>query len=404
MARFFDWCGVALGRLLFLGIFVVLCAGAAEPDGPDTIVPVIDLAATTLAAGDAEGADKLLRRANDLLDKYPEQDGALRLRVLILQSDRLVGLGRLADSNQVLYKALDLARSTTAIGPLAQANVLERLAANEARRGRASRARSFATDALKLREKHFGKNSPEFAAALLRMADWYRYMGEFGLEIDAEKKALAILERQFGPRNPRLAIPLIHVATARIAQRRDRGDAERNLQRAIGLDFGSGADDVYIKAEILATMADLQVVFGKPEDSTPLYAQAWHTIADHEQLGVPAANQYFGRVRQLFIATPDIVASIGMIDLSYTVTPVGTLDEVRIVENSVPTVDGVGQAVKSEAGASMWRAMRRSRYRPRVAEGAPIATPDLSYSLEFCLDPGEIVPICKGNANASAVR
>lgn len=347
---------------------------------------MIDLAAATLAAGDVEGAD------------------VLRLRVLILQSDRLVGLSRLEDSNQVLYKALDLARSTAAIGPLEQANVLERLAANEARRGQVTRAKSFVNDALKLRERHFGKDSPEFAAALLRTVDWYRYMGEFGREMDAGRKALAILEGQFGVRDSRLAIPLIRLATARIARHRDRGDAERTLQRAIGLDFGQGADDAYIRAEILATMADVHVVFGKPAASTPLYAQAWQTIASHERLGAPAANQYFGRVRQLFVATPDNIASVGMIDLAYTVSAVGTLEDVRILENAVPAMDSFSQTVRREVGASMWRAMRRSRYRPRVADGTPIATTDLSYSSEFCLDPGEIVPICRGNANASAVR
>ncbi|MBL8201760.1 MAG: tetratricopeptide repeat protein [Chromatiales bacterium] len=376
----------------------------AGPDSPQVIVPAIDLAAALLAEGNADGAASLLARASGLLDRYPEQDRALRLRVLILQSDLLVRLGRLADSNKVLYEALDLSRRATSISPLEQANVLERLAANEGRRGRATSASSYVSDALALRGKHFGKDSPEYAAALLRAADWYRYNGNFRLEVDAEKTALAILEATFGARDPRLAIPLIRLATTRIAQRAQRGDAVAAMDRASALEFGPGPEDAYIRAEILATQADLHVVFGKPGDGTPVYAQAWRRIATHEQLGDAAANQYFARVRQLFVSAPDVIANIGTINLAYTVTATGTVDDVRIVKNAVPATDGSSQAARSDAGSAMWMAMRRSRYRPRVVDGVPVATPDLRFSSEFCLDPTQFLPICTGGANASAVR
>jgi hypothetical protein len=374
------------------------------PDSAEVLAPVIELAAVTLAAGDAEGADALLRRATALLDRHPDPDGTLRIRVLILQSDRLVRVGRLADSNQALYEARKLARSSEAIGPLTEANILDRLAANEARRGRVTMGNSYTSDALKLREKHYGKDSPEFAAALLKSADWYRYTGEPGREIEQEEKALAVLEKHFGPRDSRLAIVLIRLATARIAQHRHRNDAERAMQRAMALDFGPGSADAYIRGEVLATSADVQVVFGKPEDSSPLYTEAWQAIAKHERLGATAANQYFGKVRRLFLATPDNIANIGTVDLAYTVTPIGTVDAVRILDNAVPAIDGADMTVKSEVGADMWRAMRRSRFRPRIVDGAPVATPDLSFAAEFCLDPEEIVPICTARAEASVAR
>ena len=168
--------------------------------------------------------------------------------------------------------------------------------------------------------------------------------------------------------------------------------------------FQSIVADAYIKAEVLATTGDLQVVFGKPEDSTPLYTKAWQAIASHEQLNATAANQYFGRVRQLFLSTPDDIATIGTVDMAYSVTPIGTVDGVHILENAVPVMNGNAQTVKSNVGGAMWNAMRRSRYRPRVVDGAPVTTPDLTFSSEFCLDPEEIVPICKSRANTSVTR
>ncbi|MDH4022582.1 MAG: hypothetical protein OEV14_05605, partial [Gammaproteobacteria bacterium] len=113
------------------------------------------------------------------------------------------------------------------------------------------------------------------------------------------EKALAVLEKHFGPPDSRLAIVLIRLATARISQHRHRDDAERAVQRAMALDFGPGSADACIRGEVLAT----------------------------------SANQYFGKVRRLFLATPD-----------------------------------------------------------------------LSFAAEFCLDPEEIVPICKARAEASVAR
>jgi hypothetical protein len=86
------------------------------------------------------------------------------------------------------------------------------------------------------------------------------------------------------------------------------------------------------------------------------------------------------------------------------VTAIGTVDAVRILENAVPAMDGAGMTVKREVGADMWHAMRRSRFRPRIVDGAPVATSDLSFAAEFCLDPDEIVPICKARAEASVAR
>ncbi len=312
--------------------------------------------------------------------------------------------GRLAESNEVLYDALDLARKSAAIGPLEEANVLERLAANEGRRGRVDRGTGFTNDALKLRQRHFGKDSPEFAAALLRTADWYRLTGDYGRELDAERSALKVLEASFGERDARLAIPLIRLATTRIAQRTRTDEAERSMQRALGLEYGPGPDHAYLRAEALATTADLRVVFGTPADSATGYAAAWQTLAGHPQLGPAAANRYFGRVRQLYLSTPENVANLGTVDLGYTVTASGTVDEVRIRDNAIAATDGRSEAIRSEVGASMWTALRRSRYRPRVVDGEPVATADLSFAAEFCLDQTEIVPMCKGRGNASVVR
>lgn len=383
---------------------VVRAEAEFGPDGAEVLEPVTAQAAITLAAGDVDGAVALLNRASALIEKYPDTDDNLQLRVMILESDMLGRLGRLSDSNQVLYKALKLARGSEAIGPLSHANVLDRLAANEGRRGLVTRGSTYSNDALKLREKHYGKDSPDYAAALLKTANWYRLTGEFGREIERERKALAVLEKHFGVNDSRLAIVFIRIATARIAQRTHRDDAESVMARAMSLDFGPGSADAYLQGEVLATSADVQVVFGKPEDGSPLYIEAWKRIANHKQLGAPAANQYFGQVRRLYLAIPENIANIGSVDLDYTVTRIGTVDGVRILENVVPAVDGAGQTVKSEVGAATWNAMRRSRYRPRIIDGAPVATSDLSFAAEFCMDPEEIVPICKTRADVSAAR
>ena len=375
------------------------------PDSTEVIGPLIALVAATVVGGDATKADQLLVRADRLLDLHPSEDRSLRLAVLVLQSENFVRQNRLLESNEVLYKALSLSRSTTTIDALEQADVLDRLAANESRRGEVVRAGDFTKNALKLREKHYGKSSFEYSSALLKAADWYRLSGRFDSERDLENEALAILENQFGPRDSRLAVPLIRIATSYTAQRVHWQQAEQALQRAAGLDFKSTRDDVFTKAEILASLADLRVVFGKPEDSTAFYVNAWQAIGTQPQFGAPAANAYFGKVRQLFVAPPEEIANTGGISLVFTVTPIGTVDEVRIVENNVPNPAAAArQDVKEQVGAATWRAIQRSRYRPRVIDGAAVATTGLNFSNEFCIDAQENGLPCKGSADVIATH
>lgn len=374
-------------------------------DASEAILPVIELASATVATGDIEAFTPLLARANALLNRYPEHDPSLRLAVLVLESDSLARQGRLRDSNDLLYKAQDLARSTTTIGLEEQANVLDRLAANEGRRGLVMRASAFNRDALKLREKLYGKDSLAFGSALLNAANWYRYSGDYSRERDLEEAALVIYKKHLGQRDAQLAIPLIRMATSYTAQHAKWQEAERLLQEAIGLEYTASRDDALTRAEALASLADLRVVFGKPEDSTTLYVDAWRAIANHPQLGAPFANAYFGKVRRLFTASPDVIANIGVISLKLTVTPVGTVADVRLVKNEVSRLDARGlYDPSSEAGSAAWQAMRRSRYRPRVVDGVPVATPDTPFSTEFCMDANESSPTCEGKGDVSAVR
>jgi tetratricopeptide (TPR) repeat protein len=371
------------------------------PDSAEVIGPLIALANATVAAGSTAEAALLLDRANHLLDLHPEHDRSLRLAVFVLQSENLVRQGQLKPSTDILYKALSLARSTTTIDPGEQADVLDRLAANEGRRGDIQRASTFSNDALKLRADQYGKNSLEYAGALLRTADWYRFSANFSRERELENEALGILEGLAGPKDSRLAAPLIRIGTSYIGQRAHWEQAEQALQRAAALNFSATRDDALTKAEVLASLADLRAVFDKPEYTAAFYTAAWQAMANHPQLGVPTANAYFGKVRRLYVATPDKIASIGGLNLLFTVTPVGAVDAVRMVAAEGPHAraqDQLDTDVKAEVGASAWQALKRSRYRPRVIDGVPVATPDLNFAIEFCMDPTQS---CKGRGDMS---
>lgn len=43
-------------------------------------------------------------------------------------------------------------------------------------------------------------------------------------------------------------------------------------------------------------------------------------------------------------------------------------------------------------------------YRPRVIDGAAVATPDLNFAIEFCMDQTERMPTCKGKGDISVAR
>lgn len=373
------------------------------PDAPEVLLPLVALAAATVQAGDVPAAEALLARADGLLDRHPNHDRSLRLAVLVLDSECLARQGKVAESNQVLYDALDLARKTSTIGPLEQANVLDRLAANEGRRGLVTRANNYTSDALELRGKHHGKDSIGYANALLNAADWYRFSAQFKRERDLDHEALAILERKLGPEDPFLAVPLIRIATSYTAQHLRAAEAENALQRALGLKFSDGRDDVLTRAEALASLGDLRVVFGKPEDATAYYVSAWQAIAASPKLGASAANAYFGKVRQIYVEDLETIAYEGTVKLQFAITALGTTDEVKIIGDDLTFTDSQSLSGKSRVLQSAWRSVQQSRYRPRLVDGAAVATAGQTTSLEYCVDALRAQSRCSGKGLASVV-
>lgn len=366
------------------------------------IAPLVALASATLRQGDVAAAERMLTRADRLLDQHADHDRSLRLAVLLLMSECRAASGQLADSNKLLYQALDLSRTTSTIGPLEQASVLDRLAANDGRRGQITRANNYTSDALELRRKHHGEGSLAYANALLNAADWYRFSSQFKRERDLEHESLAILERRLGADDPFLAVPLIRIATSYTAQHARAAEAEQALQRALGLKFTGSRDDVITRAEAVASLGDLRVVFGRPEDATNLYVAAWQAIAASPVLGAPAANAYFREPRQLYMPDLETIAHEGSVDLRYTVTHLGTTDAALLTGDDLAFTDSESLGGKSSVLNAAWRSIRQARYRPRVVDGVAVPTPDRTLSLEYCVDSIRAASKCSGRG-ASAV-
>ena len=330
----------------------------------------------TGAAYQADLPDKVVaatERALAILAAQRSPDAAQILEFHWFQGKARAALGDINEANQAYYSALDASEELRPRDYTIVAAIWDDLL-ESAKRGDDvyNKGNYAASQALQARERQFGKNSPELIEGLGQYASWLRYSSQWGKERAARERIIDIIDRHYGPRDYRMGPQLRAIAQSYMYRNRGEEQAVAAITRALELYFPDTPAGTYELGRVTASWADLHVVYLGQEDASAIYSSAWRIMADSEDLGVDFANKYFEKPRRLFLSWPDQPMGSrgenyfgrGHVVMQFDVTAKGLLSNIELVEASRPDIDR----------AQFYRVFERARYRPRVLEGAAVAT------------------------------
>ncbi len=298
-----------------------------------------------------------------------------------------------------LKRAADLSRNTDGLYNIGQVEFIDPLIDAYASTGRYLEAEKEALYALRVEEAAYGRASVKLLDRLDKVARWYEYDRRFTSERNAYDRALSILSRNAPPNDPRRVGPLRGIARSyRLelfygAEGADAGATfnsgttgapviqdgtqqrrgESTLTTALQVIDSNTPVDQKMRGEVLTDLADWYLVTNATRRAYETYADAWQSLAaagDTSMLETPRVLAYRPSVSSVDRSQLDPAESVvKVVELRFTVERDGRLENV-----TSPTTDVPESIVRNAVGS-----MKRSRYAPRIENGAAVATPNVSF-------------------------
>jgi len=243
-----------------------------------------------------------IARATALLGAQPDPVQGFSRDLLLAKT--YLQSGRFADAQRQCAQALKAVDGNPAVSiqQKSQAYLLMLAVArgtNDFRLGN-----DVAGDLLKAEQQGLGREAPARVAGLYDADSWYRSSSQLVKERELLADAVALLEKSYGPNDPRLAYPLWTTGMSYLVAHSSPEKSLAALERGIALPSAATAGDVVERAQILASRGDHSVVFGRLAASGADYAAAWKMIALDPRLGTAVANEIFARPLQLYVNSP----------------------------------------------------------------------------------------------------
>ncbi len=301
-----------------------------------------------------------------------------------VEADGHLGASNGKAARTVLYDILRANGKEKPVDRLREAEICDRLVEAATLLQDYHDGNHYARRALQARESQHGKKGVGLLPGIHEAARWYRFSSQFNRERKLHRRAIKIMEANYGLTDERLATPLRGIASSYMYDNEGAKEAERALRRAMNLEFSSSAEATYVQALTLAELADYLVVFKDPVESTELYVSAWKTLAEHHSIGPDIADDTFGQVKLLYYRMPSAPANTGKggdyfaaghVKAEFTVTALGTVENIEILERKP-------RQMKPQP---FHRAYGKARYRPRTIAGKVVATPSVSHRTTYTI-------------------
>lgn len=252
---------------------------------------------------------------------------------------------------------------------------------------------------LRVAENVYGPESLELLPILDRLGGYFATRGSaippmvpneirlqrdalFKTSVEMYQRAVAIIEQNYGNNDLRLVHPLRGLASARMLQITNRKYAQAALERSLEIVETNPQSDTTDRAQALIDLGDLYVITADKR-SSELYLQAWQMLQEKEETAA-LANSLFGTPMRLFPREdrvlyldrqPDAVdpGQPLFINLEFTVTTLGTVTRVRVIDRNVP----------NDQVRMLRQRIRSSKYRPRIVDGELVTSEGLTLYQPF---------------------
>lgn len=258
-------------------------------------------------------------------------------------------------------------------------------------------------------EHAYGPNDPRLAQVFNIIGTWYVDNGNFMLGRNHYRKAMQVIERGPGQRDPALTEPLRLLARSytqelyltsqglrteqtsdpfepwdeprMVSPRRLDPLGERALTESLSILAAQPEPDARLLTQTLVQTGDWFNIDRQPDKALPYYHRAAQTLAalpappaGHTLLNAPVRLYYplpVSALRHQRLAESQVEEKV--VTVTFTVTPQGSVTDERVTQTTGT------QRHQNET----LQAIRSARYRPRIVDGQAVATENVTLTQVF---------------------
>lgn len=264
-----------------------------------------------------------------------------------------------------------------------QIELLDRMSISLLDLDQLSEAESQQIEALRLIQRSNPPDSDAVLEAIYKYAEWLGERLMFQHERDQFMRALRIIRERHGERDVRQVKPLLGIGNTYREERNPAGAGISSLQEALALLLDQPERDAVAIATALRDTGDWAVAFGKTGYDGIEYRRAWELLGSAPN-GEQLRREWFSGANYVLYEpisprslSTDPDAPNGHVTVSFDVDVGGNSSNVTLIES-----DPVG--LKDEA---VLRHIRRSRFRPSIADGQLVTAKNLAIQVKFSYQP-----------------
>jgi TonB family protein len=390
------------------GLEVVTLTGQLHgPESIELASPLTNLATAQLRSGDLPAAEASYQAAVALLEK---RDGFLSPRLI----NPLVGLGeayvrseQYPLATQAYERALRVNHVNEGFYNLEQIRIRDGLTEGYLGQQNLEKANFHQEAQIYVQQRKLGRDNPALVGPLTKLGRWYDRSNQTEAARLVYQGAARLMEKTEGENSPGMVEPLLAIAETYRQQALLPPDPESNqspdtllplssmmLRKALGIVEEQSPPDPEQKARILIKLGDLYMMWGKQNTATDRYQEAWQALSADPALG-PRRDEYFAAPARIMGPVPPAIfpppsrkapppgpkdLEPGFVVVRFNVDPLGRVTDATVIESDPANL--LEERVQEAA--------RRSLFRPRYEDGAPVATAGLVLRHEFRYAPKKL--------------
>ncbi len=373
-----------------------------EQYGPEELpvsTPLTNLATVNYKLGDYPTAIENYQRSLRILQAKSTLADKQQIRPLHGLGVSFMGANDPESAVVALKRAADLSRNTDGLFNISQIEFIDPLIDAYAATGRCAEADKEAGYALRVEEAYHGRNSVKLLDRLDKLARWYESDRRYTTERSIYERSLAILQRSAPETDLRRIGPLRGIARSYrlemfygiegaetggtfnsgttgapvFSDGSQQRRGETSLTSALATIDANNPTDHQVRGEVLADLGDWYLISNASRRAYETYAEAWKSfqqVDNTKYLEVPRILAYRPSVSSIERSQIDPAeAVLKAVELHFTVDRDGRVDDVTSPTTDVP--DGIVKGSMSS--------IKRSRYAPRIENGAAVPTENVVY-------------------------
>jgi tetratricopeptide (TPR) repeat protein len=241
-------------------------------------------------------------------------------------------------------------------------------------------------EALRLVERNWPPESKQGLGGIYKYAGWLRESGRYQEEREQYMRALRIIRDTYGKDDPQQVRALVGIGNSFRNQRIPEGQGVSALRDALALLLAERDSDSLAIAEVLRDLGDWEIAFNKVGYDGAEYRRAWQLLGEVDN-GESLRNAWF--TGPAYVLREPISqrglsqeqdAPAGHVLVKFDLDAMGRSVNVVIVESEPP-------GFKDE---SVLRHVRRSRFRPQMANGELVPGAELALQFNYRYTPDEL--------------